>query len=195
MKKLMISLLIITVLFSSIYFPASCFAEEAYIVKQDTYGAYSKEGIKKLLNVILGKDAKAIPILIIERQIFSVKRGTKVFIEDRSLWEGFVKARLQGQAMSIWLLEIDLALEEDYRGKSAQDESDKKKYSSSSGYRIEGIVYDKVKPAVIIGGKIHFVNDSIDEIKIIAINPDEIEVQQEEGVKTLRIGDSLQAVP
>jgi len=195
MKKLMISLLIITVLFASIYFPASCFAQEAYIVKQDTYGAYTKEGIKKLLNVILSKDAKVLPTLVAAGQIFTVKKGAKVFIEEQLLWEGIVKARLQGQAMSVWLLEMDLAPEEDYRSKSAQNESNKNKDSSSSGYRIEGIVYDKVKPAVIIGGKIHFVNDSIDGIKIIAINPDEIEVQQEEGAKILKIGDSLQTAP
>ncbi len=113
MRKSII-LLIIAIFLLSIYFLTKGFAESAYIVKKDTYGAYTKEGIKKLLNVILAKDAEALPKLIIEGQIFSVKEGTKVFIEEQLYWEGIVRVRLAGQAMSIWLLAIDLCSGEDY---------------------------------------------------------------------------------
>jgi len=72
-----------------------------------------------------------------------------------------------------------------------KDNSKKLNYKAKNCCTIEGIVYDKIKPTVIIDGNIHFINDSVGGIEIIAINPDSIEVQQKEEIKIFKVGDCL----
>ena len=193
MKKQIILLIAIVSLSFECFLPQG-FAQSGRIINKDTYGAYDKEEMNKLSNMLSTKDEEAFWKLIISGQIVPIKKGTRVFLEDTAIWEGLIKVRPQGQTRSIWIFSEHSTAEEDYNN-SAQNEPNKKKDSINSGYKIEGIVYDKVKPAVIIGGKIHFVNDSVGGMKIIAINQDNIEVQQEEGAKTLKIGDSFQVAP
>ena len=61
----------------------------------------------------------------------------------------------------------------------------------SSIYRIEGILFDKIKPIVIIHGQSYFVGNSVIGFKITDVSPDSIIVEQEGKSKILKIGDSL----
>jgi len=124
MKKTHI-LLVSVVFLLSLCFLTEAVAEWGYIVKEDAFGAYTKEGITKLINIIMAKDSEALSKLAAERQIFMVKKGTKVFIEERFFGEGFVRVRSQGQTTSFWLLGMDLEPEED-RSEVTQDEPNKK---------------------------------------------------------------------
>ena len=189
-KSIVLLITAISILF--ICFLTKSFAQSARVVNKDTYGAYTKEGITKLINIIMAKDAEALPMLVISGQIFSVKKGTKVFTEESLILDGIVRVRPQGQAISIWLLQEDLDFEDYNNENSSQSEPNKiKDFKNNSTYRIEGIFYDKIKSTVIIKGHTHFIGDSVAGVKIIGISPDSIIVEQEGKSKILKIGDYL----
>jgi hypothetical protein len=188
----------IIVLMSMIFLLCGCFltkglAQSARIVNKDTYGAYTIEGMKKFISVIIDKDAEALSVLVFSGQIFSVKKGTRVFIEDTSFWDGLIKVRPQGQTRSIWIIMEDSDVEKDCNSETSFQSEPKKATdsTSNSSYKIEGIFYDKAKPVVLVGGATHFIGDSIAGAKIVGISQGSIIVEQEGKCKYLKIGDSF----
>ena len=188
----------IIVLIAMIFLLCGCFltkglAQSARIVNKDTYGAYTTEGMKKMISVIFDKDAEALAVLVFSGQIFSVKKGTRVFIEDTSFWDGLIKVRPQGQTRSIWIIMEDSYAEKDYNTETSSQSENKKITDSKSNqsYKIEGIFYDKTKPVVLVGGSTHFIGDSIAGAKIVGISQGLIIVEQEGKCKYLKIGDSF----
>ena len=188
----------IIVLIVTISLLCGCFltkglAQSARIVNKDTYGAYTAEGMKKFISVILDKDAEALSVLVFSGQIFSVKKGARVFIEDTSFWDGLIKVRPQGQTRSIWIIMEDSDAENDYNSETSSQSESKKITDSTSNlsYKIEGIFYDKTKPVVLVDGATHFIGDSIAEAKIVGISQGSIIVEQEGKCKSLKIGDSF----
>jgi len=55
--------------------------------------------------------------------------------------------------------------------------------------KLQGIVYDKVKPSAIINGRTYFVGDGLRDAKIISIEPSEVVVELNGQNRTLRLGE------
>lgn len=188
MKKLFILLIVmISLLFVCFFTSGLAQSELERIVKKDCYGAFNREDMDKMTSVIMAKDETAFKGLIIEGKIFLVKKGTKVFIEDTAFWSGCAKVRPEGQTRSIWLFFEDLAKPESVINEIQKDTITKE----LNHYKIEGIFYDKVKPAVMVGGKIRFVNDSVCGGKITNISPDEVTINFENIEKEYKVGDLI----
>jgi hypothetical protein len=185
-KKKLSLIILILLLLSFQTMPA--FSESTHVVNKNTYGAFSKENMEKMSNIILAKDELAFKRLIAEGGVFPVKKGTRVSLEDTAFWSGCVKARPEGQTKSIWLFGEDLTKTE-----SAADESQKANYTDkeSNAPKIEGIIFDKTNPVVIIRGRSCFSGDTIGGTKILKILPSSVIIEQKGESKTLKIGDYL----
>lgn len=184
---------IVTSLILPLAFLAHAFAEiakigEYSVVNKDTYGAFSKENIKKMTSLILSKDQAALNLLISEGMVFPVKKGTRVFLEDASVWQGLAKVRPEGRIDSIWVYYHDLSPENIPAESNNQETATDNK---SGTYKIEGIAFNKDKPTVIINGQNYFLQDSVSGVKIIGISPDSIIIEQDGKFKVLEIGDSF----
>ena len=55
--------------------------------------------------------------------------------------------------------------------------------------KLQGIVYDKVKPSAIINGRTYFVGDGLRDAKIVSIEPSEVVVELNGQNRTLRLGE------
>jgi hypothetical protein len=55
--------------------------------------------------------------------------------------------------------------------------------------KLQGIVYDKVKPSAIINGRTYFVGDGLRDAKVVAIEPSEVVVELNGQKRTLRLGE------
>lgn len=55
--------------------------------------------------------------------------------------------------------------------------------------KLQGIVYDKVKPSAIINGRTYFVGDGLREAKVVSIEPSEVVVELNGQNRTLRLGE------
>ncbi len=55
--------------------------------------------------------------------------------------------------------------------------------------KLQGIVYDKVKPSAIINGRTYFVGDGVRDARIVSIEPSEVVVELMGHNRTLRLGE------
>ena len=55
--------------------------------------------------------------------------------------------------------------------------------------KLQGIVYDKVKPSAIINGRTYFVGDGVRDAKVVSIEPSEVVVELMGHNRTLRLGE------
>jgi len=55
--------------------------------------------------------------------------------------------------------------------------------------KLQGIVYDKVKPSAIINGRTYFVGDGVRDAKVVSIEPSEVVVELNGQNRTLRLGE------
>jgi hypothetical protein len=55
--------------------------------------------------------------------------------------------------------------------------------------KLQGIVYDKVKPSAIINGRTYFVGDGLRDAKVVSIEPSEVVVELSGQKRTLRLGE------
>jgi hypothetical protein len=55
--------------------------------------------------------------------------------------------------------------------------------------KLQGIVYDKLKPSAIINGRTYFVGDGLRDAKIVSIEPSEVVVELNGQKRTLRLGE------
>jgi len=55
--------------------------------------------------------------------------------------------------------------------------------------KLQGILYDKVKPSAIINGRTYFVGDGLRDAKIASIEPSEVVVELNGQKRTLRLGE------
>jgi hypothetical protein len=55
--------------------------------------------------------------------------------------------------------------------------------------KLQGIVYDKVKPSAIINGRTYFVGDGLRDAKVVSIEPSEVVVELNGQNRTLRLGE------
>jgi hypothetical protein len=55
--------------------------------------------------------------------------------------------------------------------------------------KLQGIVYDKVKPSAIINGRTYFVGDGVRDAKVVSIEPSEVVIELMGHTRTLRLGE------
>jgi hypothetical protein len=55
--------------------------------------------------------------------------------------------------------------------------------------KLQGIVYDKVRPSAIINGRTYFVGDGLRDAKVVSIEPSEVVLELRGQSRTLRLGE------
>jgi hypothetical protein len=166
------------------------YADYAHIVDRDTYGALSKEGIDKMSNAISAKDHIEFNKLLIEGEIFPVKKGTRVFLEDISFSQGYVRVRPEGQTRSIWMFTSDLTPEDKAKNAGSPKKSSIDKESAAC--RIKGFFYDKGHPTIMIGEEVYSLGDAICGGTIVNISSDRVTIKFQDIEKQYKIGNLIQ---
>jgi hypothetical protein len=154
---------------------ALAYADYAHIVNKDTHGALSREGMDEMNKALLAQDHIAFNKLITRGEIFAVKKGTRVFLEDLSFLEGYAKVRPEGETRSIWMFTAYLTPESE--AKDIKRQKSTPADEKSSACRIQGFFLDNHRPAIMIGEEVYSFGDSVCGGQILNITTDRVRIK------------------